>query len=250
MSKREYVEFTGIMPKELAGAKKPIYGRVVKRSKSKGFLTVKPKHRSYEVTVDEADVTVVTYEKFHKKHKKKKSSSKKPATKKPVAAKKPASKVQKVVKEAKKVADSPVPAKKSAEKPVVPPTNGAIKKEDCPTKKEVTSKSGNVKVEGKGPVKVEQKPGTHPPFSETVKEKIAEGEAKVDQPDKKPFTPKSEPVAKKIQKDEQVMEKVAGPKIDPEMDAYLEEQKGGGVIVYVVIGLLAAAAVGAYFLFF
>lgn len=68
MKTDNYVEFTGLMPKELQKAKKPIYGRITKISKSGSLITVKPRNRTYEVTVDEADLTEVPYEKFHKKH--------------------------------------------------------------------------------------------------------------------------------------------------------------------------------------
>jgi hypothetical protein len=238
MSKREYVEFTGILPKELVGAKKPIYGRVVKRSKSKGFVTVKPKHREYEVTVSVDDVTVVPYEKFHKKHKKKRKA----ATKKPVAKKNAPSKVTKAVKEAKKVVDSPVAEKKSAEKKsgkVVPMSNGAVpKKEDCPTKKEVTLQSGDVKVKGDGPVKVQPKPGTHPPFRETVKEKIAEGEQKVAE---KP-TPE---VVKQVKADEDAVKEVCDK---PSTQELIEDQgSGGGVLIWVVVALIGIAAAAAWY---
>jgi len=88
MSKDEYVEFTGILPKELQKARKPIYGKIIKRSSS--LITVKPRYKSYEVIVDKADLTIIDYDMFHKKHSKKRKAVK---VKKKVVAK-----VTKVVK--------------------------------------------------------------------------------------------------------------------------------------------------------
>ena len=113
MNKREYVKFTGLLPKELIGVKKPIYGKVVKRSKSKDFLIVKPKYHRFDVTVAKEDVKFITEETFHKKHKKKKKISAVPKCKR-LKAKKTVVKTEKVKKDPvikpveKKIIASPI----------------------------------------------------------------------------------------------------------------------------------------------
>jgi hypothetical protein len=225
MSKREYVEFTGILPKELIGAKKPIYGRVVKRSKSKQFLTVKPKHRSYEVTVDEADVTVVPVSKFTKKHKKKK-----PSTAKKTVAKKPAVKKDKPKAVKKKpVLKTPAPKVEKVEKPttvkVLHPNGSTSKPKPCETKKDF--------------------PGVSK-AAEEAKDTLVKSPPPVTRP-----VIKEDPVKPPVVKGDDIARATPIKEVStPSPEVVEEHHSGGGVVIYVVIALIAAAAVGSYYLFF
>lgn len=221
MSKPKYVEFTGILPKQLQGAKKPLYGTVVKKSKT-GLLTIKPKYRDYEVTVDKADVKTIPESKFHKKHKKKKpSTTKKPLAKKTVVKKE----------------DKPTP--KAPVKKVVAKVD-----KPCDTKKELKPKNERI-YKAVETAKAEV-PKPKEPFVTDPAEKLI--------PTPEPVTiPKlvhEEPVVKRDPinkpKDDSAM-----PKRDPEMEEFLDNQDSqhGGVI-WGVIAIAMAVAIGAYFLFF
>lgn len=219
MSKREYVEFTGILPKELIGAKKPLYGRVVKKSKS-GLLTIKPKYRDYEVTVDKADVTEITKDKFSKKHKKKKSST----PKKPVVVKKPAAKKPKVEKVTKPTTVKVKHPNGSESKPKPKAKNGM---KPCETKKDFPGVSKAAE-EAKDTLQKTPPPITKPVIKE---EPVVKGDPR--------NWVKDDPINNPESKTEAT---------DDVVDT--ADQNSGGALVYVVIAIIAAIAIGAYFLFF
>lgn len=220
-----YVQFTGILPVELQKIKKrPIYGTVVKKIGAHK-VEVKPRYKRFTVVVKLVDLTEVAYEAFHKKqtHPKKKTKKKKVSTPKPA--------------------------------PVV-------------NKEPVTK----VTVEGDGPVRVEPISGKET-FPEIVAEKIETAEASIDQakegPDVKFST--EEPIEETTAPvEETVPDTVPDVEceselesyndwdrefvpIDPikEMEQYLDEQESssGGVLVYVVIGIIAIGVAAAIYFF-
>lgn len=219
MNVNDYVEITGLVPKELKTKKnkkgkllkRPFYGQI--KSISKGIAVVKPRYQRFTVEVNMTQLTVVDYEKFNKPQKKKRKAAKpKPKPNKPEAIKK-----------------KPV-LKKDAHKPV--------------------QQSGDVKVVGKGPVKVEPIPG-----KETAKDIVAE---KIKDADKRCDTSKSimdpvPPIPRPVIKQEPPKFEKPAPKeeTDPinEKELIVEHQESGGVIIYVVIGLLIIAAGLAYYFF-
>jgi len=212
MKKNDYVQFVGILPKELQGVKGPIFGKVEKLI-GKTKLIVKPRYRHFEVTVNIADVTVVTKKQYQGK-----------------AAKTSLKKIH--PKPKKEIVKKPVPA--------------------CATKKDIKKNSGVTKVVKKAreelpPVvpaeKKEKGLQAKPPFvEETVKVKapvipVAEPviEKKADIP-----TSKEEPAV-----DASVEQKYEGG-----CDPYEANEDDGKIPKGVIILLLIAAATVAYFIYF
>jgi len=122
MKKNDYVQFVGILPKELQGTKGPIFGKVEKLI-GKTKLVIKPRYRHFEVTVNIADVTNVTKKQYQGKAAKTSLKKIHPKPKKEIVKKIPPacvtkkdtkknSGVTKVVKKAREELPAIVPAEK------------------------------------------------------------------------------------------------------------------------------------------
>lgn len=200
MKKDDYVQFVGIMPKELKKVKGCIFGKIVKKV-GKTKVVVKPRYRHFEVIVNIADVVKVTKKEYQGQ-----------AAKKALKKIKPEPKVKKVV--------PPCVAKKKAEKKSGVATAVKKAKEELP---KVTPAPKPVLVK--------------PPERKVAKPVI----------EKKPDIPTS---PKKESKTDWLKE-------DPSLNHQQEteqfpttQEPNTSSVTYVVIALLVAVCIGAYFIIF
>ncbi len=240
-----YVEFTGILPLELQkikrskkDANKKFKGTVVKKI-GKTKAEVKPKYRRFTVVVRIADITQIKESAFSKKRK---SPSKKAVSKKTTS--------------------------KITTKPKLESKPKLVKKKPVIKKKPAIKK---VEVKGDGPVKVVPKPNASKMFKDEVSKKIESDEKKAEKPisekeylkldrissEKPSVTPKEFPLnseaVEKMPKKE-VKEDYNWATDDPintcnNEQGLIDEQQGGGLVIYIAIGLVLAAAIGTYFYF-
>ena len=214
MKKNNYVEFTGLLPKELQGVKTPIFGQVEKKM-GKTKVVVKPRYKRFEVVVNVADLTVVSHEAYQGKKKKK------------TVAKKTPLKPLKATNEMK-----PCETKKDL-KP-----NAGIKKVVAKAKEEVNKPS--FKTDSAEKLTVPKMP-EELPLNSPVMDKFA----KKEEEDVKPYNwVQDDPINKQADELKTPYQK--------DMEEYLDDQETsrGGAVVWGVVVIIVAVAIGAYFLFF